>query len=212
MRHPAFLLAALALLAAASPPPAPPPAALPPLLADYARHAIGRFSSAAQHARDPAYQLVEARVIRIWPERTDGLWLYQEQTILAGEGAAPDRPYFQRVGHVQVQPDGSLRRDNHPLREPARFIGLGRAADDRRRIEPADLGPAGCHNRLEFVSPGFWIGRTEACANSWRGAVRMESLSILTPAQIINWDRGLDSGGGHVWGPRAGGYVFDRLP
>jgi hypothetical protein len=208
MRRPVLLLAMPALLAAAP----PPPAALEQRIADYARHAIGQFSSAAQHARDPVYALVEARIVRIWPERTDGLWLYQEQTILAGAGAAPGKPYFQRVGHVHVHADGRIRRDNYPLREPARFIGLGRADGDARRLEPADLGPAGCHNHLDFVSPGFWIGRTEDCANDWRGAVRMEGLSILTPSQFVNWDRGLDSKGGHVWGPRAGGYVFDRLP
>ncbi len=209
MRRPFRLVAVLALLAAAGPPP--PPAALHPLVEDYARHATGRFSSAAQHARDPAYDIVEARIVRIWPERTDGLWLYQEQTILTGPQAAPRRPYFQRVGHVQVQPDGTVRRDNYPLRDPLRFVGLGQPGSGAVAPTPADLGPAGCHNVLAFVSPGFWTGRVEACANSWRGAARLESLSILTPRQFVNWDRGLDAAGGHVWGPRGGGYVFDRL-
>ncbi|MFN3371461.1 MAG: chromophore lyase CpcT/CpeT [Sphingomonadaceae bacterium] len=202
------LLAALALLPAAGP---PPPAALTPLVADYASHAIGRFSSAAQHARDPAYDVVEARIVRIWPERTDGLWLYQEQTILAGAGAAPDKPYFQRVGHVRALPDGSIRRDNYPLKAPERFVGLGRPGSGAVAITPDDLGPAGCANILTFVSPGFWTGTVEACASNWRGAARMESVSLLTPRQFVNWDRGLDSKGGHVWGPTGGGYVFDRL-
>lgn len=205
--HRLLLTLAGALLLAAGPAPAP----LDPLLTDYARHATGRFSSAAQHARDPAYDIVEARIVRIWPERTDGLWLYQEQTILTGPQAAPGRPNFQRVAHVRVLPDGTVRRDNYALKDPARFIGLGRPDGAVPAPTPDDLGPAGCHNILGFVSPGFWTGRVEACASSWRGAVSMASLSILTPRQFVNWDRGLDEAGGHVWGPRDGGYVFDRL-
>jgi hypothetical protein len=195
--------------------PSAPSAALPAdrLLADYATHATGRFSSAAQHRADSAYDEVEAHVVRIWPERTDGIWLYQEQAILTGvaPGAAP-RPYFQRVGHVTAAADGTLRRDNYTIKEALRFTGLGRAGYGGPMPTPGDLGPAGCHNILEYVSAGFWTGRTEDCANSHRGASRMISRAILARDRFVNWDRGIDAEGAHVWGPRTGGYVFDRLP
>ncbi len=35
----------------------------------YAATVSGTFSSAAQHRADPAYDEVEARIVRIWPER-----------------------------------------------------------------------------------------------------------------------------------------------
>jgi hypothetical protein len=182
-----------------------------PLLEDYAAHAVGRFSSAAQHRADPAYDEVTAQVVRLWADRDDGLWLYQEQTIRTGPQAT-GRPYFQRVGHVTVAGDGTLRRENLALRDPLRFAGYGTPGYRGPEITPADLGPAGCHNILTFVSPGFWTARTEDCANSYRGATRMESRALLTPNAYVNWDRGFGAAGQHVWGPKKGGYVFDRVP
>jgi len=210
MRHPSILFAAI--LASATIPAFATDAAHT-LTADYAAYATGHFSSVAQHRTNKAFDEVVAHIVPIWPKRTDGVWLYQEQTILTGAapGVAP-RPYFQRVGQVTVQPDGTVRRDNYTIKEPLRFIGLGRAGYAGPALTRADLGPAGCHNILEFVSAGYWTGRTEACANSHRGATQMISRAILAKDRFVNWDRGLDADGKHVWGPRSGGYVFDRLP
>ena len=38
----------------------------------------------------------------------------------------------------------------------------------------------------------------------------MVSYNTLTANGMVNWDRGFDSGGKHVWGPQAGGYQFTR--
>ncbi|MFN3945113.1 MAG: chromophore lyase CpcT/CpeT [Allosphingosinicella sp.] len=199
------LLAAALLTSAAAP---------DPLLDDYARVAVGAFSSAAQARDDRRYDEVEARVVRLWPDRTDGLWLYQEQAIVGGSGAPPrasrDRPYFQRIGHVYRLPDGRLRRDNYVLAEPARFVGYGRRGDVAAPT-PADLGPAGCHNVIERVAAGHFIARTEDCANSHRGAAYMIGLAIKTADVSVNWDRGFTADGSRVWGPEEGGYIFRRI-
>jgi hypothetical protein len=187
---------------------------LPPLLMDYATTAQGRFSSAEQHRADPAYDVVEARVVRIWPERTDALWLYQEQAIVtAKDGPAPGRarPYFQFVARVAVLEDGVLRRDNFRVRDGAKWLGVAPGDARLRTLSEADLAPASCHNRIELVSVGHWIGRTESCANAYKGAAWMQSVSIATADAYVNWDRGFDTNGVRVWGPAAGGYVFKRV-
>jgi hypothetical protein len=124
-KQPRWLAAAALVLAAAA------PAQAAPLLDGYAASSIGRFSSLAQHRSDPRYDEVEAVIVPIWPERTDGLWLYQEQAVLTRPGMARvdalKAPYFQRIGQVTEATDGTLRRANFSLKNPARFIGLGRA-------------------------------------------------------------------------------------
>lgn len=197
----------LILLAAAAAEPSP--------VEDYAAIASGQYSSEAQHRADPRYDWVEARVTRIWPERTDGAWFYQEQAIINTPGLAPDaaraKPYFQFVARVTVLASGVLRRDNFRVRDGAAWLGL-RGGDARlARLSPADLAPASCHNRLEKVALGVYVGRTESCANTFRGAVSMQSLSVTSRESYVNWDRGFDVAGKRIWGPEAGGYVFRRV-
>jgi hypothetical protein len=179
-------------------------------LVEYARLAPGRYTTAAQAARDPRYDVVEAEVVRIWPERSDGIWIYQEQAIINREGMtaaqAKAQPYFQRVGHVHRAADGRLRRDNYVLKAPKAFIGRGTA------LTPADLGPAGCHNILERVAEAFWTARTEQCANGYKGATEMRSISVQTADTYANWDRGFAGDGRQVWGPADGGYIFVKMP
>jgi hypothetical protein len=183
-------------------------------LDDYAAIAAGRFSSEAQHARDPAYDWAEARVVRIWPERNDGIWLYQEQAIVNTPGLTPEqaraRPYFQFVARVTQQLPGVLRRDNYRVLDGAKWLGMGDGDPRLARLSPADLAPASCHNRLERVAEGVYTGRTESCANAYKGAAWMQSLSVATRDMYVNWDRGFDAQGSRVWGPERGGYVFLR--
>lgn len=200
----AFALAAQAAVPAA-----------PDLAETYAANVTGTYSSAAQHRADPGYDEVEARIIRIWPDRTDGVWLYQEQAIITQDGLTPEearaRPYFQFVARVTPIGNGLLRRDNFRVLARERWVGVTGSDVRLAALSPADLAPASCHNRIELISPGYWIGRTESCNNAFRGAASMESRSISTPAGFVNWDRGLALDGSHVWGPRSGGYVFDRV-
>ena len=203
----AFIAALAASVIAAA------PAADP--LADFAALATGTFTSQAQAERDPAYDRVDAAIVRIWPERTDGVWLYQEQAIIPREqwadpAHARRSPYFQRVSRLTAMPDGRLRRDTYTITDPARFVGFARAGYAGPRLTPADLGPAGCHTILERVAAGHWTGRIDECPNTRRGAVRMTSLGVATPDGFANWDRGFDASGKVVWGPVAGGYVFRR--
>lgn len=209
------MLTMLALALAAQAPTATPVASATDLAETYAANVVGTYSSAAQHRADPAYDEVEARIVRIWPDRTDGVWLYQEQAIITQDGLTPEqartRPYFQFVARVTPIGNGLIRRDNFRVIARERWTGISEGDARLATLGPADLAPASCHNRIELVSPGYWIGRTESCNNSYRGAASMESRSVSTPTGFVNWDRGFALDGSHVWGPRGGGYVFDRV-
>ena len=185
-----------------------------PLLEDYAATVTGAFTTEAQHRADARYDIVEARIVRLWPERTDAVWLYQEQAIVNVAGKTPDEarkaPYFQFVARIVALGDGTLRRDNMRLREPARWAGLKDGDPRLTRITPADLADPGCHNRIERIAPGHFASRTETCLNSYKGAVTMRSLSVTTPDTYANWDRGFATDGQRVWGPAEGGYIFRR--
>lgn len=188
----------------------------PPSLAeDYAATAIGQFSSAEQAATDPQYDTVEARIVRIWPERTDGVWLYQEQAIISAPGVSPEearrKPYFQFVARVVEIAPGVLRRDNFRVKDGAKWLNLAPGDTRIAALSPDDLAPPSCHNRLERVASGVFFGSTESCANNFRGAVMMESRSVTTREAYVNWDRGFGADGRRVWGPADGGYIFKRV-
>lgn len=210
MSRPLAMAALLSALLA----PAPADAGISPLVETYAGAVIGRFSSAAQHRADPRYAEVEGAIVRIWPERSDGIWIYQEQAILSGAAdreAARRKPYFQRVGRLYDRGDGTIGRETFAIREPSRFVGLGQPGYAGPSISPADLGEGGCPLVVEAAGHGFFTGSSGRCPNSHRGASFMRSVSVVAGDRFVNWDRGFDAEGRLVWGPDSGGYVFDRL-
>ena len=186
-----------------------------PLLDAYVATSVGRFSTATQHATDPRYDTAEAHVSRLWPEDGTGVWVSHEQALIdrpgLTEAAARAAPYFQRIGHVVRRPDGSLWRDNYTIKAATRFIGLGLPGYAGPQPTRADLGHAGCANIIAPIATGHFTATTSGCANSYRGAVSMLSLAIITPDTYANWDRGFDAAGTRVWGPADGGYVFRRI-
>jgi hypothetical protein len=168
-------------------------------LDDYAAIAAGRFSSEAQHARDPAYDWAEARVVRIWPERNDGIWLYQEQAIVNTPGLTPEqaraRPYFQFVARVTQQLSGRPAPRQLPCARRGEVARHGRWRPAAGAALARRPRAASCHNRLERVAEGVYTGRTESCANAYKGAAWMQSLSVATRDMYVNWDRGFDAQG-----------------
>lgn len=182
---------------------------------EFAGIAVGSWTSRAQSS-DPRYDWVESETVRILPDRTDGVWLYQENAIIAASPDSPpleggkDRPYFQVV--IQLRAIGpfevhstTYRLDSPEAREGAR--GIWRAGGDG--FEPGWIGTIACMSSLSRLSEGYWTGGAD-CPNNWRGGVKVDSRSIRTPDTYVNWDRGMDATGQQIWGPREGGYVFLR--
>lgn len=181
---------------------------------EFAALTSGSFTTAAQAKEDAAYAEVEAEVVRIWPDRTDGIWMYQEQAIISYEGkAAPgakSRPYFQRIFRLMTTGDKILVRENYELADPKIAVGAYKTPEKLAGITPKDLILGGCANRIERVAKGYWRANITTCANTYRDATHMTSLSVYTSDTLANWDRGFDATGKVVWGPEGGGYIFKR--
>lgn len=170
----------------------------------------GSFSSAEQAAADKNYRNVVLHVVRIWPERTDGPWLYVEQAL----AEAVDQPYRQRVYQLARRPDGSFESRVFTLADPVAATGAWRKATPLADLTPAALTLRdGCTVFLHAMPDGSFVGRTEGngCASELRGAAYATSEVTLTASEMVSWDRGFNSAGKQVWGAPTGGYRFKRL-
>jgi hypothetical protein len=174
---------------------------------------VGAFTTIEQAARDPRYGVAEAEIVRIWPERTDGVWLYQEQAFL-GESATDidpamkSRPYFARVIRSVETAPGVVERSVYRLKSQEAAQGAWKAAAPLADLSPDDLFPSECRIRVERIAEKMWRAQSEDCPNAYRGATRAVSLGIILDGRYANWDRGFDAAGAQVWGPDSGGYVF----
>ena len=81
--------------------------------------------SAAQAAEDPDFYDIRLEMVRIWPDRTDGIWLYVEQAA----ATHLDQPYRQRVYHVTEEGDGIFRSEVYALSEPLQYAGEWKKKD-----------------------------------------------------------------------------------
>lgn len=174
---------------------------------------VGSFTTRTQAERDPRYGVAEAEIVRVWPERTDGRWLYQEQAFL-GESARKidpamkDKPYFARViRSVEVSP-GVVERSVYKLKAPKKAQGAWKTEAPLAGLSPDDLLPSECGIRVERVAEKMWRAQSEDCPNAYKGATRAVSLGIILDGRYANWDRGFDADGAQVWGPDSGGYIF----
>ncbi|MEO0412586.1 MAG: chromophore lyase CpcT/CpeT [Pseudomonadota bacterium] len=209
MRHAIRLVVAATALLASS-----PTYGQSTLAQEFASIQGGSFTTAQQAATDPRYAVVEAEVVRIWPSREDGLWMYQEQAILAAGDKiyenAKAQPYFQRIFRLLKMGDGRLVRENYELSDPSVAIGAYKKPASLDELSPDDLVLGGCANQIERVASGYWRAHIATCPNTYKGATHMASFSVYTPNSFANWDRGFDAAGSVVWGPASGGYIFKR--
>jgi hypothetical protein len=200
------VLAALAIIAAL---PGSVPAAGPDDLQQLTDWLTGSFSSAVQASEDPDFFDVSLQMARIWPDRTDGNWLYVEQALTS----ELDRPYRQRVLRLRELSPGLFESRVFVLPDPASVIGVWREDGPLADLTPADLTEReGCEVLMRYRD-GSFIGSTLAslCTSTLRGAAYATSEVLITADGMISWDRGFAADGTQVWGSTKGGYVFDRI-
>jgi hypothetical protein len=187
-----------------------PPSLLPPAPLDrLAAYLSGSFSSRAQAQADKAYFEIELHVARIWPERSDGPWLYVEQAA----SATRDKPYRQRIYRLQADGDGVVSWVYTLPGDPLAFAGAAAQPGRLNALQPAQLSlREGCEVRLRPAGERF-VGGTvgQACKSDLRGAAWASSEVMLEPQGMSSWDRGFDAAGRQVWGATAGAYRFDRV-
>jgi CpeT protein len=198
------------LVGCQAPPPAPDVEA-PHRLPHLTSCMTGTFSSSAQADSDPDYHDIRLVMVRIWPDRADGSWLYVEQA----SADSLDRPYRQRVYRLVALDDGTFRSDIYTLpADPSRFAGCWRDATPLARLTPNDLElREGCSIVLSPADSEMYLGSTigDDCASSIAGASYATSEVRITPTVMESWDRGFNAEGEQVWGATKGPYRFDKI-
>jgi acetylornithine deacetylase/succinyl-diaminopimelate desuccinylase-like protein len=180
-----------------------------PELERLARWMTGAFSSRAQATADPDnFYDISLVMSPIWHHRSDGPWLYVEQA--AAESL--DRPYRQRVYRLTRVDDQTLQSEVFTLPgDPLAHAGAWRADDPLAGIQPHDLVPRqGCAILLRAINRDTFAGSTDGdtCPSSLRDATYATSDVVVTPNQLLSWDRGFDDTDRQVWGAEVGPYVF----
>lgn len=179
--------------------------------AAYMETSLGEWSSKAQSA-DEDYSWVASQKWQMLPDADNGIWIYQENTILGdnpdAEASDNPPPYFQVAIHFRDLGDGVLHTTTHRVsnRMAAREFARGDVSD----FDQSWLGEVACMGRIQQIADGFWQG-TATCPNGYKGGVKVESRSVMAPDYFVNWDRGFDADGKHIWGPVSGGYIFKRV-
>ena len=176
---------------------------------------VGSFSTLEHAKRDSGYGVAEAEIVRIWPDRNDGVWLYQEQALLGYDVAEldatmKDRPYFARIIHSREIEPGIVKRTIHKLKNASQAQGAWQEQEPLKTFSPSNLEKSECSITVMRIAENFWRSESEKCPNAYKGAAYAVSYGITTVDQYANWDRGFKEDGTHVWGPATGGYIFNR--
>jgi hypothetical protein len=193
--------------------PTTAPAAVDPELAALRDALSGAFSSAEQSKADPEnYYDIRLHMTPIWPDRTDGPWLYVEQAV----AARPRMPYRQRVYRLKKADDGKLISEVYELPgEPLRYAGAWQDPAKLKGLTPEQLShKSGCDVGLTKAGDGTYAGGTtgNGCPSALHGAAYASSQVKVFADRLETWDRGYDKDGKQVWGAEKGGYVFKRQP
>jgi hypothetical protein len=170
----------------------------------------GSFSSAAQADADPDFRHIVLHMVRIWPDRSDGVWLYVEQAV----AEAADRPYRQRVYRVRRVGEDLFASSVFTLSDPQAFVGARRHEQPLAALGPGDLTPReGCTIYLLERADGSFEGSTlgRLCRSTLRGATWASSEVVIDSKGMTSWDRGWNDVAEQVWGAEKAGYRFDRV-
>ncbi|MCU0612644.1 MAG: chromophore lyase CpcT/CpeT [Candidatus Eisenbacteria bacterium] len=168
----------------------------------------GSFSSGAQAREDAEYLDIKLNMVRIWPARDDGYWLYVEQAVAWSQ----NEPYRQRVYHLTHVGADIYQSEVFELRDPLRFAGAWRTDAPLSDQSPDSLeARQGCAIILRKHGDAF-IGCTlgRLCESTLRGAAFATSEVEITEMHLLSWDRGFAATGAQVWGAEKGGYVFEK--
>lgn len=168
----------------------------------------GEFDSSEQAKNDTAYTDISLKMVRIWPDKTNGIWLYVEQA--AAESL--DEPYRQRVYFLSDINENEISSDVYEFKDPAPFAGAWEDPSKFDELTPFDLNyKDGCTVFLFYDGFQFSGSTNEAsCKSTLRGAAYATSEVIILPNTIKSWDRGFDEDGNQVWGAEDGPYIFKK--
>ncbi len=177
-----------------------------PELEQFTSLMVGTFTSELQAKTDTNYFNISLVMTPVWTNRTDGKWLYVEQAV----ASKLDKPYRQRVYHLQHPSKEVFTSDIYTIKEAMSFAGLQNDAAKRDKLtfEAIELKD-GCTVTL-LKKNNVYEGGTNAdhCPSDLRGAKYATTKILLKKGELHSWDQGFDANGKQVWGATNGGYVF----
>lgn len=181
---------------------------------DFAADAVGIWINADQSSL-PDYDFILSELTRLDMPDAEGVWLLQQNWILGPQALdgkvrrEGKSPYFQIAIQLRDFADGSLNTSTYRLTSDGKAASLRIMPGSVASFEREWLGPLVCMGRVQKLAHGFWEG-TANCPNTYKGSVRVDSRLLRAPDTWVNWDRGFDANGKHIWGPASGGYIFKR--
>jgi hypothetical protein len=175
-----------------------------------AERLTGHFSSERQSVEQPGYFDIHLHSVRIWPDRTDGIWIYVEQAM----ATALEKPYRQRVYMLVEEPNGVLVSVVYELPESASFVGAWAEPTRFEKVTPQQLVErVGCNVYMKRNERGEFVGSTtgRGCGSILNGATHATSEVVIDEKGMSTWDRGYNDQGEQMWGATEGPYRFDRV-
>ena len=197
-----LLLVGLHLLAA-------PAFAATTALEHLAAYLTGTFSTTDQARADNRFRDLTLHVTPIWGDRSDGPWLYSEQSLTE----VPDHPYRQRICQLAARPNGALEIRLFDLPDPIAATGAWKDPALLAKITPAGLATGeSCTLILHAQPDGSFQGGTEGkgCLSTLQGASHTTIQMSVSEQQTITWERGYNADDRQVWGSDRGGLIFKK--
>ncbi len=167
----------------------------------------GSFSSEQQSKEDSNFFDIRLHMTPVWSDRKDGFWLYVEQATASSQ----DKPYRQRVYHVQLLNDSLITSEVFEMKNPLRFAGEWKKENPLASLTPDSLqARSGCTIFLRKDMHDHFYGETpgKTCISNLKGAAYATSEVVIQPYLLLSWDRGWDAKSKQVWGSEKGGYRF----
>lgn len=167
----------------------------------------GRYSSKAQSQQDKEFLDIRLVMAPIWPERTDGHWLYVEQAAADKQ----DKPYRQRVYRLTRDGNQFVSAVYALPGNPLDYAGAWKSDKPLASLKPTDLQlRKGCEVYLTRTAGRDFVGASkgQACASDIRGAAHVTADVAITNTVLTTWDRGFNAAGKQVWGSTKGAYAF----
>ncbi len=171
----------------------------------------GSFSTHAQSIANPNFHDLHIEAVACWTNRTDGPWIYLEQS----SSSTIDQPYKQRVYQLVENFDGTITMLVFALPDPPLAHALAwKLPNPLNDLTPVLLTPLdGCAITMTIAESGaLATGGTEGstCESSHTGVAYATTELIASGDGLQLWERGYDASGSIVAGSRTGPCVFVR--
>ncbi len=170
----------------------------------------GSFSSHEQAGNDADFHDLTLHVKKIWSDRTDGKWLYVEES----HSESPDKPTRQYVRRVITTYEGRFEAAEYLIPNAKIFSGEGVMERHLSVLAPDSLRVVkGCAVIYTLMNDTMFEGSSEGkkCLSKKNKKKYITSDVLITKDKIIRWDKVFDQYGNKVSGSDKGGYIFKRI-